>query len=67
MTDADLHALLAKLAWEDGCHRCTAEDIAEPDMAPFMKVKVSVAIEAMRATLLTGRAVATVPPHARNR
>ena len=52
MDEAELYALLAKLAWEDGCHRCTAEDIAKPDMAPFMKVKVSVAIEAMRQVAL---------------
>lgn len=55
MDDADLYALLAKLAWEDGCQRCTAEDIAKPDMAPFMKVKVSVAIEAMRQVALTDK------------
>ena len=51
MDDAELFALLAKVAWEDGCYRCTAEDIAKPDMAPLMKVKVSVAIEAMKQLL----------------
>ena len=52
LSDQDMLDLLAKIAWEDGCHRCTAEDIATPDMAPFMKVKVSVAIEAMRQVAL---------------
>lgn len=51
MTDQDMRDLLAKLAWEDGCQRCTAEDIAKPEMAEFMKVKVSVAIAAMKAAI----------------
>lgn len=51
ITDQQLLDLLARVAREDGCYRCTAEDIAKPDMAPFMKVKASVAIKAMRALL----------------